>query len=158
MSLHWRSSTVEGHLTKFCRRFFALERDDRWLVVEAILLIGFVQAGLRTLSFPTLTRLLAAAKRFRRRSRPRPSRITWAVNAAARLLPGRTCLTDALAADVMLCRCGYQSLLRIGVKKQSGGSSPLEAHAWVESDGAIVAGQLETLDEYWRLPNRAGAA
>ena len=147
-----------GHLTQLGRRFFALERGDRWLVVEAILLIGVVQAGLRMLSFATLIRLLAAAKRLRRRSRPRPSRITWAVNAAARLLPGRTCLTDALAADVMLCRCGYQSLLRIGVKKRIGGAGRPEAHAWVESDGSIVAGQLETLDEYWRLPNRAGTA
>ena len=145
-----------GHLTQLGRRFFALERGDRWLVVEAILLTGFVQAGLRMLSFATLIRLLAVAKRFRRRSRPRPSRIAWAVDAAARLLPGRTCLTDALAADVMLCRCGYRSLLRIGVKKRSGGAGPLEAHAWVESDGSIVVGEMETLDDYWRLSNRGG--
>jgi hypothetical protein len=140
------------------RRFLALERGDRWLIIEAVFMIGLVQAGLRTLSFATLQQLLAAVKRLRRRSRPRPARIAWAVNAAARLVPARTCLTDALAADVMLCRRGYQSFLRIGVKKRKGGAGPLEAHAWVESDGSIVAGELETLGEYWRLPNRAGTA
>ena len=140
------------------RRFFTLERGDRWLVVEAIVLIGLVQAGLRVLPFATLLRLLAAAKRVRRRARTRHSRIAWAVDRAARLVPGRTCLTDALAADVMLCRRGCQSFLRIGVKPRRGGAGPLEAHAWVESDGSIVAGELETLDEYWRLPTRGGTA
>ena len=140
------------------RRLLALERDDRWLVVEAIVLIGLVQAGLRMLSFATLRRLLAAAKRVRPRAPSRHSRIAWAVNAAARLVPGRTCLTDALAADVMLCRRGYQSVLRIGVKKRSGGAGPLEAHAWVESAGSIVAGELAALDEYWPLPSRGGTA
>ena len=110
------------------------------------------------LSFATLMRLLAAAKRLRRSSRPQPARITWAVKGAARLLNGRTCLTEALAADVMLCRRGHQSLLRIGVKKRNGGAAPLEAHAWVESDGLIVAGELATLDEYLPLPNRGGMA
>lgn len=140
------------------RRFFTLERGDRWLVVEAIVLIGLVQAGLRVLPFATLLRLLAAAKRVRRRARTRHSPIAWAVDRAARLVPGRTCLTDALAADVMLCRRGYPSFLRIGVKPRRGGAGPLEAHAWVESDGSIVAGELETLDEYWRLPTRGGTA
>lgn len=147
-----------NRMMHLARRFFALERGDRWLIVEALLLVGLVQAGLRILSFAILQRLLAAAKRVRGRARPRPARIAWAVNAAARLVPGRTCLTDALAADVMLCRRGYQSLLRIGVKKRAGGAGPLEAHAWVECDGSIVAGELETLDEYWRLPNPAGTA
>jgi hypothetical protein len=64
------------------------------------------------------------------------------------LVPGRTCLNDALAADVMLCRRGYGSLLRLGVKKGRDPAGPLEAHAWVECDGAIVTGELATMDEY----------
>lgn len=147
-----------NRVTHLARRLFALERGDRWLVVEALLLIGLVQAGLRILSFAALQRLLGVVKRFRLRSHSRPARIAWALNAVARVVPGRTCLTDALAADVMLCRRGYPSSLRIGVKKRTGGAAPLEAHAWVESDGSIVAGELDTLDEYWRLPNRAGTA
>lgn len=149
---------IPSRMMHVVRRFFALDRGDRWLVVEAVVLIWLVQAGLRMLSFSALMRLLAAAKRVRRRSPTGHSRIAWAVNAAARLAPGRTCLTDALAADVMLCRRGCQSVLRIGVKRRSGDRGPLQAHAWVESDGSIVAGELETLDEYWRLPIRGGTA
>ena len=79
------------------------------------------------------------------------------MSAAARVVPGRTCLTDALAADVMLCRRGHPSTLRLGVRKHAGAAVPVEAHAWVESDGAIVAGELATLDEYSLFPNTGAA-
>jgi hypothetical protein len=130
------------------RRFRALAQSDRWLIVEAIILIGIVQAGLRTVRFATLLRLLAGARQIRAAAQHPPARIGWAIDAAARLMPGRNCLCDALAADVMLGRRGLQSILRLGVKKRDQPGVPLEAHAWVESEGAIVAGRLETLDDY----------
>ena len=133
------------------RRFFDLQRGDRWLVVEAFILIAIVTAGLRTMSFVSLRRLLDGAKGLRSQSPHSAARISWAVDAAARRLPGRTCLKDSLAADVMLCRRGYQSELRLGVKKAHDRLVPLQAHAWVESNGAIVAGQLDTLHEYQPL-------
>ena len=141
-----------GRLIHLWRRFRALERGDRWLVIEAAILIGIVQAGFRTLPFAALLRVVAGAKQLRSRSHHSQSRIGWAVNAAAHLVPGRTCLTDALAADVMLWRRGYQSRLRLGIKKRNGGVEPLAAHAWVECDGLIVAGELATLDEYRVFP------
>ena len=137
------------------RRFYALGRSDRMLVLEAVLLIGLVQAGLRALPFGVLRRMLAAAKRLPSRSPYDAQRIAWAVNACACELPGRTCLVEALAADVMLCRRRHQSILRLGVKKRRGRDVPLEAHAWVESGGAIVAGRLESLDEYQLFPDRS---
>lgn len=137
------------------RRFRALERGDQWLIVEAIVVIAAVQAGVRTLQFARLQRLLAAVKRRRAGSQCPAARIGWAVDAAARLLPGRTCLSDALAADVMLGRRGYQSTLQFGVKKRTDGAIPVEAHAWVECDGSIVAGQIEALDAY-RLFSKRG--
>lgn len=145
---------MAGRLIQLWRQFRALEPCDRWLVLEAIMLISIVQAGFRILPFATLLRVLSAAKRLRHRSHHRQSRIGWAVTAAAKLVPGRTCLSDALAADVMLCRRGYQSSLRLGVKKRNGSAEPPEAHAWVESNGTIVAGELATLSEYQTFPNR----
>ena len=130
------------------RRFCALEQGDRWLIGEAIILLGIVQAGLHTLRFATLLRLLTGAKRLRSGARHSQARIGWAIDAAARLIRVRSCLSDALAADVMLCRRGYQSTLRLGVKKRQQGTVTVEAHAWVECDGSIVAGRLDTLDEY----------
>ena len=130
------------------QRFRALEQGDRWLIVEAIILIGIVQAGLRAFRFATLLRLLAGAKQIRAGAQHPAARIGRAVDAAARLMPGRSCLCDALVVDVMLCRRGLQSILRLGVKKRNQRDVPVEAHAWVESDGSVVAGRLETLDDY----------
>lgn len=134
------------------RRFYGLERGDRSLVVEAVVLVGLAQAGLRTVSFVSLRRVFDAVKNVRSRSTASTSRITWAIDAAAQVLPRRTCLKDALAADVMLCRRGHPSALRLGVRKGQAQDVPLEAHAWVESGGAIVAGQLATLNDYQPFP------
>ena len=147
---------MTGRLLPLWRRFSALEPGDRLLIIEAAILIGIVQAGFRILPFATLLRVLSGAKRLRRRARHSHSSIGWAVNAAARLMPGRTCLSDALVADVMLCRRGYPSCLRLGVKKGNGAAAP-EAHAWVECEGRIVAGEVAALDEYRAFPNRGAA-
>ena len=145
---------MAARLLQSWRRFRALEAGDRWLVVEAAVLIGIVQAGLLTLPFAMVQRLLAGVTRWRSRGRQPSARIGWAVNAAGRIVPGRTCLNDALAADVMLRRRGHPSTLHLGVRKRTGAAVPVEAHAWVESNGSIVAGELATLDEYSLFPLR----
>ena len=148
---------MAGGMLQLWRRFLALERGDRWLLAEAVILLGIIHAGIRTLPFATLSRVLAGAKTRPVRSRHPRARIGWAITAASRLVPGRSCLSDALAADVMLCRRGCQSTLKLGVKKKDGAAVPLEAHAWVECDGVIVTGQIDGLDEYTLLANRGGA-
>jgi transglutaminase superfamily protein len=64
--------------------------------------------------------------------------VVWAVRRVSRAVPGATCLTQALAAQVLLSRRGYASRLRIGVAHAPGDG--LRAHAWLESDGLIVLG------------------
>lgn len=65
--------------------------------------------------------------------------IAWAVNVVGRYVLGdNTCLTQALAAELLLRRRGYRAHTRIGVAKGYKGN--LEAHAWVESDGQVVVG------------------
>jgi hypothetical protein len=59
-----------------------------------------------------------------------------AVRAAGRTVPWSNCLSEALTAWVLLSRAGREPTLRIGVTKGEG----IEAHAWVECDGAIVIG------------------
>jgi hypothetical protein len=71
------------------------------------------------------------------------------VETASRRTPGlKTCLAQALAAQVLLTRRGYPALLRIGVAK--GERQQLQAHAWVESEGKIVIGGSE-LERYTPL-------
>ncbi len=78
-----------------------------------------------------------------------PARVGWAVAAAARRLPGTTCLVEGLAAVALLRRRGYRPVLHVGVRRPGGGQGErLDAHAWVECDGRVVAGKLENLVEY----------
>ncbi len=69
-----------------------------------------------------------------------PTRIAWAVPAAAQAVPRCTCLVRALAGRRMLWRRGIRSELRIGVAK----SPDFQAHAWLECDGTIVIGASGT--------------
>lgn len=68
-----------------------------------------------------------------------PERITWAVTAVAVRVPRATCLTQALAATLILVRHGHPATLRVGVAKNDDGS--LRAHAWLESDGRTILGE-----------------
>jgi hypothetical protein len=68
--------------------------------------------------------------------RPSPERIAWAVAAAGRRVPGSTCLTEALAAQILLARRGYPAFVRIGVARD--GDDGIKAHAWVESEGKVL--------------------
>ena len=46
---------------------------------------------------------------------------------------------------------GVPSNLRIGVLKKS--ESELEAHAWVETEGRVLIGDLDDLSGYVQLPS-----
>ena len=71
-----------------------------------------------------------------------PRRIGAAVRRASRVVPGATCLTQALSVQLCLSLCGIRSGVHIGVGKSDDGR--LHSHAWVEHEGRIVSGQLES--------------
>lgn len=91
--------------------------------------------------------------------------VAWAVSRVSRAVPGATCLTQALAAQLLLSRRGYASRLRIGVARAPGDG--LRAHAWLESDGLVVLGESgfeaftplsATMAEREDVTSRAGGA
>jgi transglutaminase superfamily protein len=139
-------------------RFVRLPAADRSLLLRSVLLLGAARLGLWVLPLQAVRRLLA---RTIRRPTPAPGpvtpeRITWAMAAAQRVVPAATCLPQALAAEALLARYGHPSALRIGVVKNE--HRRLVAHAWVESGGRIVVGELrEGLSEYTPLPPLPGA-
>lgn len=110
---------------KRLREFLRLPNMERRLLLEAIKL------GVRLLPFLTLRRLLARAADVHPRGLRRvercnfsADRVTWAVETASRHTPGvKTCLAQALAAQVLLARHGHPALVRIGVVRGGGGSS-----------------------------------
>ena len=133
-----------------CREFLALDADRRRLIVEAAALVGVIWGGLRFTSFATLRRALdACSNRVLAADGVPPSAIAWAVGAVGRRYQRRpTCLVEALAADIMLRRRQYPSVLHLGVRKMDNRSRSLDGHAWVECEGSIVVGHLDNLGEY----------
>ena len=122
------------------RRFLALAPAERWLVLEAVVVLALVTVALRVWSLATARRFarwLAASRRST--AQLSVARLAWALAAVGRRLPGgRNCLAEALAGLVMLRRSGRPARLRIGVARRVSGS--FVAHAWVECDGFPVVG------------------
>src|SRR4051812_28755303 len=115
------------------RKLLRLSTRDRRLLAEATLWVVAVRMGLWVVRFPSLRHFLD--RRIRVRSdaawddRPQIERIIWAVRIASLHLPQASCLTQALAAQVLLGRRGHAADLRIGVARGVDGA--LEANAWL---------------------------
>ena len=139
---------------------------------EATLFLLVTQAGLATLSFDTLLRwverlgggrrgdgpgrpLIAGPRNPRGRSTPADGpdphlspalqRRLGAVGVVGRrLFADGPCLPQALVAHVLVRRAHHTAHLRIGTRLNAAGA--VEAHAWVESGGRVVMGDLVDLD------------
>ena len=135
------------------RRFMLLPRAERRLLIAAALTLQATRLGLWLLPFRALWRLLALAS-LQAQSSGRASELSleqigWALTTAGNHLPS-TCLSQAIAAQILLDRAGFAPHLRIGVAKLPGGD--LQAHAWVECQGRVVTGAIDDLSRYVALP------
>ena len=133
--------------------FLRLPSADRALLVRSGLLVGVARVALWLFPFNVVRRSLAPRRRAR--TQATAEKIGWAVSAAARLVPRGNCLPQALAAESLLLRNGHPVELRIGVVKTE--REGFEAHAWVESGGSIVVGDLtQGLSSFTPLPPLPG--
>ena len=73
-------------------------------------------------------------------------KIASTVRRASRYVPAASCLTQALATQLLLTRGGVAVVFRIGVAKGINGQ--FEAHAWLESHGRIIIGKSRDLHRY----------
>ena len=85
-------------------------------------------------------------------TRVTPGEIAWAVDAASRRFPDASCVTQAVAALMLLRRHGYEAQFCVGVARNENGA--LNAHAWLERNGRVLIGQ--TRQVFVRLPDLAG--
>ncbi|MCI0440308.1 MAG: lasso peptide biosynthesis B2 protein [Chloroflexi bacterium] len=143
-------------MTRRLRKFLRLPRADKLRLINSAILLLLIRLGLKLMPLRALRRLLSRVGRVREQgSAPTEEavfRTVWAVNAAGRRVPwASTCLTRALAAQVMLGRIGESSDLHIGVTKDEGGA--LQAHAWLEGRGGVIIGGEESLLDFTRLPD-----
>jgi hypothetical protein len=72
-------------------------------------------------------------------------RLEHAIRAASHFVPRATCLTQALALNALLSRCGYPSRVRIGVATDHG---RFAAHAWVECGGFTLLSSAADVEQY----------
>lgn len=131
------------------RSFGALTSGDRALALRAILWLGVMRMALPRVSLERLRAWID--ERASRRAEP-PSvsarEIRRAMSRAERTLPGATCLARSLAAELLLRSAGHATRLSIGVANATERELPLDAHAWIESDGVVVAGDAAELGRY----------
>src|SRR5436189_193345 len=91
------------------RRFASLRSDDRRLLLEALAIVTAVRAALWLLPFGRLRSAIRRVPPRRRSSMYAPrdaDRIAWSAASVARFVPKASCLTQALATEVLLRRAG----------------------------------------------------
>ena len=131
------------------RKYVRLPARERAVLTRTIITLGAARLAMWILPFPVGRRWLVGKRRTKSPTITR-DQITWAMAQARRVVPRATCLPQALAAEALLTRGGLAAELQIGVMKTEAGK--LLAHAWVESEGRIVVGDLPDLRAYTRLP------
>lgn len=141
------------------REFLRLPAAQRCLLIRAAVLVGAIRLGLWLLPFRvvrgTVRRLAPPVQGPVAGDWRAAARIAWAVRLVSRYVPAATCLTQALAVQVLLRQWGYPACLRIGVAREADGK--LAAHAWVESQGRIVIGGTDaSIAQYTALPPLEG--
>lgn len=116
----------------------------------ATLTLAIVRVGLTFFSYASLKRILPGPGHGREPSKEVTDRCAWALTRGSRVVPGASCLTQALAGQWMLHRLGFTSQVLIGVRPEGGGS--LAAHAWLVAGGrTVVGGDAEDLSRFKKL-------
>ena len=116
----------------FCKKAILLE-TSLWLL--------FISTYLKFSNFNKTDKFFNSSKLVRWNKKPAGKKslddIIWAINVLGNKVPGATCLSNAITAKTMLGRQGFEAVIHIGIKKNSG---KVIGHAWVEFNGEIILG------------------
>lgn len=80
-----------------------------------------------------------------------PQRLAKLLNIAASCIPCSTCLSKALAGQILFAGHGHKTKLHIGVANNA--QQKFEAHAWLSLDDTILIGHLPDLERYHEFPS-----
>lgn len=118
-------------------------RGLRTLALDAkcLAVLAMTRIALSTIGYAAIRRRIPHAEG-RSESQFWARQVARRIERLARLVPGATCLTQALALQFVLARTGHASLLQIGVRKDADGA--FSAHAWVTCNDRVVLGQRGT--------------
>ncbi|MEX2541901.1 MAG: lasso peptide biosynthesis B2 protein [Trueperaceae bacterium] len=125
-------------------QLLTLRQEDRRLLLRVLPVILFVRLALWLVP---LSRLHRALTKRRIETRPltsyRARRLAWAVTAVSSRVPSATCLTRALALQVLLRQRGSPSEVHVGMASTSRGD--VQGHAWLEWQQEVLIGGGELL-------------
>lgn len=120
-------------------RLFTLPDEDRRLILRTVPVVVLVRLALWLVPVSRLQRLLTAR---RIESAPlgpyQARRLAWAVSAVASRVPNATCLTRALALQILLRERGSRSRIHVGFVSK--GAGKVRGHAWLEWQGEVLIG------------------
>ena len=130
--------------------FLRLNLRDKYLLIRIAFLMLAIRLGLSVVPFKVLLSFLRSWREGRASGHvldpKRVKRAMWGIRVISPYIPGVTCLTQALAALMLLGTFDQTVSVRIGIAKEEGGD--LIAHAWVETEGKIVMGNMLNLSRY----------
>jgi hypothetical protein len=135
------------------RSLAALDAPERRLALGAVWRLAAVSILLRWVPFARLRAFIERRERIAGREAVSPHSVRRAVSRAERTIPRSSCLARALVGEWLLRSGGQEARLTIGVA--AGPGAMLDAHAWVESGGVVVAGD-EDIGRYRKLASFEG--
>lgn len=124
--------------------FLRLPWCDRWLFVQATVLLGLARLAINTVPFARLARYLGVPGVESVPDIPdyelvEARHVAWAVRTAGRYTPWKSnCLPSAMVAKYLLRRRGIASTLYLGAAFKA--RTELEAHAWLRCGRLYVTG------------------
>ena len=116
---------------------------EEWLAaLAALALVVTVRIALSVLPSRTIVRFVRRIVHSSGNAVAQPRigtpTIIWAVESVSRRIPRATCLTQAIAAMLLLRWSGREAQLCLGVSPLADGS--FRAHAWLEREGRALLG------------------
>lgn len=132
--------------------FIKLNRTEKVFFFHALLLLVSYRIRLQTSSLEDLIKLVQKQSQSPHTRKSLPlHQASKLIEAAASLVPFSTCLSNALAGQVLFTTHQHATRLHIGVRNTP--SNGFEAHAWLTLDGTILLGHLPDLKTYRELPS-----
>ncbi len=119
-------------------RVLSLSGREMLFLAHCLAVVVAVRLGLTLLSYNKVRNMVTRLDAREPADIGDLRRVAWGVAAAARLVPGASCLTQALSGQYLLARQGNASKISIGIERNTG--TELKAHAWLMSGDHIVLG------------------
>ena len=117
-------------------KFLKLSGRKKGTFLTALGALWIIRIGLWVLPYSCLRKFASGMKAKPKVGKLSVEELVWSVETSSKYVLNATCLTQALAAKVLLAWNGYGSTLRIGVDTCSG----FAAHAWIEQNGVVILG------------------